>query len=295
MPPARIVLWVASLGGIALLLRSFLIGPVPMWFAVAAFVAYATLCTVGVLVPQLEMFGNVLWRAEPGARAVALTFDDGPFPETTRKVLKILEAGGHKATFFVMGRKVRKFPELVKEIHDAGHELGLHGFEHDRLYALKPPRYVADDIARTQTAVEKACGVRPLWFRPPIGYVSSRTAAGAKRAGVRIVAWSARGIDGLGETDPDRVSDRVLGSLSDGGIALLHDAAEKDDFEPASVRALPRILEELEAQKLRAVTLSELFGAETQEEEAGREDGAAGREDGAEAGGSSITNRAPSE
>jgi len=259
MPPARIALWVSSVAALALFARTLLVSPLPTWVAVTAFGAYAVLCTVGVLVPQLEMYGDVEWRAEPGEKAVALTFDDGPNPKTTRKVLKILARSGHKATFFVVGRKALAHPEVVREIHEAGHELGLHGYQHDRLYALKPPKYVADDIARTQEAVERACGVRPTLFRPPVGYTSSRTASGAKRAGVRSIAWSARGVDGVGPADPDRVYARIEAKLRDGAIVLLHDAAERDDFEPASIEILPRILEELDARGLRTRTVSALL------------------------------------
>jgi peptidoglycan/xylan/chitin deacetylase (PgdA/CDA1 family) len=265
MPPARIALWVASAGGIALLARTLWLGPVPTWFAVIAFLAYATYCTLGVLVPQLEMYGDVEWRAEPGAKAVALTFDDGPNPKTTRRVLAILAERGHKGTFFVVGRKARLHPEVLREIHEAGHSIGLHGYQHDRLYSFKAPRYVMADIERTQRAVEDAAGVRPILFRPPVGYVSSRTAVGAKKAGVRVVAWSARGIDGLRETDPDRVAERVEKKLVDGAIVLLHDAAERDDFEPGTIAALPRILDSLEERGLRSVTVEELLDGRVEE------------------------------
>ncbi len=268
MPPARIVLWVASVGGLALLGRTLLVEPLPTWVAVSAFLAYAAFCTVGVLWPQLEMFGDVESRGDPGKNAVALTFDDGPNPKTTRKVLQILGRRGHRATFFVVGRKALEHADVLREIHAAGHEIGLHGFQHDRLYALKPPKYVADDIARTQSAVEQAVGIRPTLFRPPVGYLSSRTAAGAKRANVRVIAWSARGVDGLGPTDADRVYRRIEEKLVDGAIVLLHDSAERDDFEPASVEILPRLLEEMDDRGLRAVTVSELLDQTKREEDA---------------------------
>jgi peptidoglycan/xylan/chitin deacetylase (PgdA/CDA1 family) len=260
MPPARIVLWVTSVGGLALLVRTLMDAPPPMWIALAAFVGYAAMCTLGVLWPQLEMFGDVEWRGEPGSKQVALTFDDGPNPKTTRKVLRILEEKGARATFFVVGRKALQHPDVVREIHEAGHGLGLHGYQHDRLYAFKPPKRVTEDIERTQEAVERACGVRPTLFRPPVGYVSSRTAAGAKKKGVRMIAWSARGVDGLGPTDADRVLNRIEPKLRDGAIVLLHDAAERDDFEPAGIEALPRLLELIDERGLRAVTVEELLG-----------------------------------
>lgn len=259
MPPARIALWVASIGGLAIAVRSLLGSPIPMWLAVVLLLSYAVFCTLGVLIPQLEMYGDVEWRGEPGKQRVALTFDDGPNEKTTRKVLAVLARRGHKATFFVVGRKARLHPDVVKEIHDGGHGIGLHGYQHDRLYSLKPPRYVTDDIERTKKAIEEACGVRPSWFRPPVGYVSSRTALGAKKAGVRTVAWSVRSLDGLGGSDPERVAERVERRLSDGAIVLLHDAAERDDFEPASVAALPAILDSIEERGLRTVSLEELL------------------------------------
>jgi peptidoglycan/xylan/chitin deacetylase (PgdA/CDA1 family) len=264
MPPARIALWVASVAGLAVAARSLVIAPIPMWAAVIALSLYTLFCTLGVLIPQLEMYGDVEWKGRAGNKRIALTFDDGPNEKTTRKVLAVLARRGHLATFFVVGRKARLHPDVVREIHEAGHWIGLHGYQHDRLYCLKPPRYVSEDIERTRRAIEEACGVRPHWFRPPIGYVSSRTASGAKKAGVRTVAWSVRSLDGLGGADSERVVERVEKRLADGAIVMLHDAAERDDFEPASVAALPAILDSIEERGLRTVSLEELLDGEAQ-------------------------------
>ena len=284
MPIARIVLWVSSLGGLALLARTLVFEPPPLWLALSVMLAYVAFATVGVLVPQLEMFGDVVWRGQPGSRSVALTFDDGPHPRTTRQVLEILARSGHRATFFVVGRKARLYPDVVREIHEAGHGIGLHGYTHARLYSLKPPSYVVLDIEKTRQAVEDACGVRPNLFRPPVGYVSSRTAAGARKTGVTLVGWSARGIDGLGATDAARVVRRIQKKLSGGAIVLLHDASENDDFVPASIEALPELLKLIEARGMRTVGVEDLI---EEQEPAGAElQGAAG---------SSITKRAPPE
>ncbi len=254
MPPARILLVVATLGGIALMVRSVWGEPIPLEYAVAALLAYIALATAGVLFPQLEMFGDVLWRGEAD-QGVVLTFDDGPHPEHTRRILNILEENNVRATFFLVGRKVKLFPEVVKEIAERGHGLGLHGYQHDRLFSWKTPKYVEEDIQRTQQAIEEACGQRPTLFRPPIGHVSTRTAAGAKKAGVTLVAWSVRGRDGLKNADPDKVLERLSAGLGPGAILLLHDAAERDDFTPVSIDVLPRLLEEIRSQQLSVVPL----------------------------------------
>jgi peptidoglycan/xylan/chitin deacetylase (PgdA/CDA1 family) len=260
MPPSRIVLWIASLGGIAFAVRSLLIGPVPTWIALLALAGYGALVLVGIFVPRYEMFGDVLSRGDPECSGVALTFDDGPHPDTTRRVLDLLAASSAKATFFVLGDKVTAHPEVLRDIVSAGHSLGVHGFHHDRLYSFRPPSAVAADIAETIAAVERACGVRPRWFRPPIGQVSPRTFAGARRAGVEIVAWSVRGFDGIAGRDPERVAERIERGLEPGAIVLLHDAAEHDDFTPSALQVLPRVLASLAAKNLKALTLEEMLG-----------------------------------
>jgi peptidoglycan/xylan/chitin deacetylase (PgdA/CDA1 family) len=260
VPPARVALWVASLGGIALAVRSVFLGPVPMHIAFVAFLAYLALCTAGVLVPRLEMFGDVLWRGDPGTRAVALTFDDGPHPSTTPRVLELLGRRGARATFFMIGEKVERYPDVARAVARAGHSIGVHGQHHDRLYALLPPNAVRDDIRRAADVIERVTGVRPRWFRPPVGQVSPRTAAGAKRAGFEIVGWTVRGLDGLERATSAKVLRRVERGLRAGAIVLLHDAAEREDFVPASIDALPDVLAAIEARGLRVASLEELLG-----------------------------------
>jgi len=255
------VLWLSSIGAVALCARSLLLGPVPLWVAALSFAAYLGLALVGVLVPQLEMFGDVESRGDATTGGVALTFDDGPHPETTRRVLRILAGAGATATFFVLGEKVERHPDVVKDIVSAGHSIGVHGHRHHRLYALLPPAAVAADIARASRAVEAACGARPRWFRPPVGQVSPRTSAGARRAGLPIVAWSVRGRDGLRGADAKRVAARIARGLAPGAIVLLHDAAERDDFVPASIAALPEVLSAIRAKGLRVLGLDELISS----------------------------------
>jgi peptidoglycan/xylan/chitin deacetylase (PgdA/CDA1 family) len=259
MPLGRVVLWVASVGAIALAARSLVLGPVSPLAAWLAFAVYIGIALTGVLVPQLEMFGDVVSHGPDDARVVALTFDDGPSPLTTPRVLSALAAAGAKATFFVLGSKAEAHPDVLRAIVAAGHAVGVHGYDHHRLYALLTPRAVAADIARAREVVEREAGVRAKWFRPPVGQVSPRTAAGARRAGVPIVAWSVRGLDGLRGRTPEQVVERVMPGLEPGAIVLLHDAAEDDDFEPASLSALPRLLAVLAEMGLATVTLDDLL------------------------------------
>jgi peptidoglycan/xylan/chitin deacetylase (PgdA/CDA1 family) len=257
VPIARLVLWLSSLASLAWCGFSWPHSPgsFELGLAFGALVAYATW---GVLWPQCGMYGDALARGRVGARRVALTFDDGPHPVTTRAVLELLRAHHARATFFVLGHKVQAYPELVREIHAAGHTLGIHGFQHDRLFSFRSPRYARQQIERTRQAILDACGVAPNLFRPPVGFASYRTFRGAEQAGVRLVAWSVRSLDGLRGADPARVARRVVNHLEDGAIVLLHDAAEHDDFTPASIAALPAILRALHERGLVAVNVEQL-------------------------------------
>lgn len=259
MTPARATLWAATAAGLALSLRSAWSGPPPLWIAVLALSAYVALILLGVFFPRFGMYAEVLSRGSPRRRELALTFDDGPDPNSTRRVLQILRDKNAKATFFLIGHKVEQHPEVVREIVKAGHDVALHGFRHDRLFSLRSPRYVQEDIERCQRAIESACGERPLLFRPPIGFVSPRTAEGAKRAKVLLVDCSVRAYDGTGRQSARSVTRRIERGLERGAIVLLHDAAEKGDFIPPAIEALPDLLDSIERRGLKPVTLKQLL------------------------------------
>jgi len=231
----------------------------PWRLAMLAVVWYAV-ATIGVFFPWLQMYGPIVLRGPAGRRAVALTFDDGPHPVTTRRILAVLAGTRHRVTFFVLGTKARRHPDVVREIQAAGHTLAVHGDRHDRLHAFRFPGRVCDELLRAARAVEDATGVRPRFFRPPLGHTSLTTTRGARHAGMIIVGWSTRGFDGVRGRTPEAVVARVARDVTDGAIVMLHDASEYDDFEPASVRALPELLRLLDEREWRSVGLDTLLG-----------------------------------
>ena len=257
--PARLIFVGWSVGLCALAVYAAARGELSVAKIAALSVSWCALGTIGVLFPQLEMYGPIISSGPPGRMRVALTFDDGPDPVTTRRILKTLEATRHRATFFVLGAKARRHPDVVREIHAGGHTLGVHGDIHDRLHSFRMPWTVRDDILRAVHAVEVATGVRPRLFRPPLGHTSITTVRGVQLAGVTLVSWSARGYDGMRSQTPGGVVERVARTLTDGAIVMLHDAAERDDFEPAAVRALPRLLAVLDRRGLTSIGLDALL------------------------------------
>jgi peptidoglycan-N-acetylglucosamine deacetylase len=261
MPPARIVFYLATLGGILFSARAVLRaggrgGELPhLWLALAASGGYAAIVLAGVFVLRLRMFADAVVRGPTDARGVVLTFDDGPDPVHTRKVLDVLDQHDAKATFFVIGRKVEAHPDVVEEIMRRGHDVGVHGFAHDRLFSLRGSRRVRRDLERAIRVLEKITNARPTLFRPPIGHTNPTIARIADQLDLTVVGWSAAGRDGLKSADPKKVASRIARDLDDGAIVLMHDAAERDDHEPAGLAALPAVLAAVKDKNLRVARL----------------------------------------
>jgi peptidoglycan/xylan/chitin deacetylase (PgdA/CDA1 family) len=236
-------MYLVTVGAIAFALRSLLTDPPTLPWTLLALGAYLAIITFGVVFARFEMFADVLSRGPTGARGVALTFDDGPDPKTTPRVLDALDAAGAKATFFVIGRKAERHPELVRDIVARGHALGVHGYDHDRFLSLRLPWRVRRDLEQAITVLAQITGHRPQLYRAPVGHVSPAMARVVAGLDLTVVGWSIKSLDGWSGASPERVLRRVVPSLGDGAIVLLHDAAERGDFEPASLEALPEILE----------------------------------------------------
>lgn len=152
---------------------------------------------------------------------VALTYDDGPHPTHTPLVLDALSRHQARATFFVLARQARTYPDLTRRIVAEGHEIALHGDDHKSLLDMSTREAVAM-VRRAKREVEEIAGARIDLYRPPYGAHTPRQAMAIRRLGLDIVIWSADGMDWLDAT-PQTIADRVVGGLFSGGIVLLHD------------------------------------------------------------------------
>jgi peptidoglycan/xylan/chitin deacetylase (PgdA/CDA1 family) len=204
------------------------------------------------------------WRQFPAlervesAAAVALTFDDGPDPDFTPPLLDALDAAGARATFFVVGEQLITHHAIAREALARGHELGLHGFAHDRHSAM-PGRMAADDIARGLGTFEAAVGRRPRFYRPPYGMFNEASYGACADLGLEPVYWSSWGLDW--ETiGAERIADLVVRDLAGGAIVLLHDSPRYAPRESAqaTVDAVGLIAAEAESLGMALVPLGEL-------------------------------------
>jgi peptidoglycan/xylan/chitin deacetylase (PgdA/CDA1 family) len=185
-------------------------------FAVHAAPALAGVSPIGVRVtPRLVGVGR------PGH--VAVTFDDGPDPASTPEFLRVLDELGWRATFFMLGDRVRRAPGLAREVAAAGHEIAVHGDVHRNLLR-RTPRATERDIANSLDTIAAATGAEPRWFRPPFGILSLSALRAARRHGMTTVLWTTWGRDWRREATPATVVADVTRRYLDGGTVLLHDS-----------------------------------------------------------------------
>jgi peptidoglycan/xylan/chitin deacetylase (PgdA/CDA1 family) len=214
----------------------------------------APLLALAPVVPAIaDRYGLPRRCAAPGA--VALTFDDGPHPQGTPRVLEILAAHDARATFFLVGEQVERRPALAAEIVAAGHVVALHAHRH-RCQLRLTRRQLAEDLARGAEAVASATGAEPDLHRPPYGIYSAHGLKLARRRYAPIL-WSRWGKDWRRLTTAARISSRAADGLSSGDVILLHDA----DFYSSrgswrrTVEALPSILQSARMDRLSIVPL----------------------------------------
>jgi peptidoglycan/xylan/chitin deacetylase (PgdA/CDA1 family) len=194
------------------------------------------------------------------ADGVALTLDDGPDPEQTPRVLDALAEAGAHATFFVIGRHVRRYPQVVRRIVAEGHALGLHSDSHSHWFNLWPPWRVTADLRACGAAIADAAGVSPpRLFRPPIGLKNPVVGHVAGRLGLVCVTWTAGGRDTARRT-LENVERGCLPGLRPGGIIMLHDGGDPSwpRSRPHAVPLVRRLLEHAARASLvaRALTIA---------------------------------------
>jgi peptidoglycan-N-acetylglucosamine deacetylase len=163
------------------------------------------------------------WSGQGDPRHVALTFDDGPHPDATPAILDLLGTAGVRATFFLVGRDLEAHPELGRAIVDAGHEAGVHGYDH-RMLLRRTPRDTSADLSRAVAATTAVTSVAPRWWRPPYGVADTSALLTARRLGLTPVWWTTWGRDWSPSATPDRIHRSVRRRLAGGGTILLHDS-----------------------------------------------------------------------
>jgi peptidoglycan/xylan/chitin deacetylase (PgdA/CDA1 family) len=236
------------------------------WAALA--VAAIAIATIGffawtIVSPRNRFFAPVVSRLATAEPIVALTFDDGPDPVFTPQILDVLAAHRARATFFVVGERAKRHPELVQRMYREGHTVGTHTQHHRLRFHFGSPAYVQREIEDAIAVVAGILPTPPTLFRPPQGLRTPRFAAGWQRTrGLTCVTWSVRGLDSQSTTAAAIVA-RVSRRLEPGAIVMLHDGTGLGggtDRAP-TLAALASLLSECQTRGLRCVSLGDARAA----------------------------------
>lgn len=190
-----------------------------------------------------------------GDKVIALTFDDGPWPETTEKVLAALKKENVKATFYVVGQPLKSWPELGKKIMADGHVIANHTLHH--WYKQMTPLVAQREIEDTQQIIRETLNVETAYFRPPGGVLTNGLVAYAQKQGQSVNMWSVDSNDSRpNRPSPEAMLKTILAQATPGGIVLMHDGGGSHDN---TAKAVPQIIIKLREQGYRFVTVPELL------------------------------------
>ena len=197
---------------------------------------------------------NIYVHRNTNEKIVALTFDDGPHPYKTDKILDVLKKYGVKATFFVIGENVEQCPDILKRISNEGHEIGNHTYDHKSIYKLQSDTLL-DSVRKCEESIYRITGKKPILFRPPEGYLNDAIALSMYHAGYDVILWRVDTYDWKGRSATD-IYKTVLNSAKCGDIILMHDYVSRSSH---TAEALDMIIPALIDKGYKFVTVSQLI------------------------------------
>lgn len=247
------------ISAILLLLLSFLAieNSISVWWILVLLVLWVTITTIG----SFHIRANFFLKSKHSnynikQNAIALTFDDGPNPTFTPKVLQLLKEYNAKATFFCIGNNIDSHPKLVQKIISDGHCIGNHSYTHTNDYGFLPTKKIIADITKAQQSIKKVTNIDNQLFRPPFGVTNPNIAKAIKTLNLQSIGWSLRSYDTVAK-DPNKVYKKLISKLKKGDVILLHDTSE------LSIIVLEQLLQWLQKNDIKTVTINQLFNINT--------------------------------
>ena len=206
---------------------------------------------------------NTVWKGSPSVPYVALTFDDGPKPEFSEKILDILSKTGVKASFFVVGKEAKEYPDILLRMSQEGNEIDNHTFSHLRVSGLSPDK-IAEELRKTNQVIYDITGSFPKFFRPPGGSNGPLVSIEVAKKNMRIANWSVNAGDYVEDSDvfeldenfdesAKKLKEKILAEAHNGAIILFHNGSQQ------TIRALPDIIAGLRQRGFGFATVSGLL------------------------------------
>ena len=204
-----------------------------------------------------EQRNEITWEVPTSEKVIALTFDDGPDPADTPAILDLLREYNARATFFVIGKRVKQFPELVLQEVMEGHEIANHTYSHPSYHRRVSMDKIVSEMEQAEEIIVQVTGQKPRLFRPPGGYYSEQIVRAAKKYKYQVILWSwHQDTEDWNTPGVHKIVENVLRNARNGDIILFHDYVKG---ATQTVDALGIILPELSRRGFRFVTVSELL------------------------------------
>lgn len=218
---------------------------------VGIILVFSLLVTIGSYYISFNYFVGSVNRGNKKKNAIALTFDDGPDEQYTLQIAGLLQREHITATFFVIGHKAEKHPDIIKILHDQGHTIGNHSYSHRNILPGLTASQLKADLQRCSEIIEKIIGKKVHLFRPPFGVTTPRYGRVLKTLDMISVGWSLRSMDTI-TANPERLYTRVIKRLKPGQVLLFHDT------QKVTLQLLPGLIEYCRANEIKIVSLQEL-------------------------------------
>ena len=199
---------------------------------------------------------DTLCKGAEDRRCVSLTFDDGPDEVMTPKVLDVLKENGIKATFFIIGSKAEKHPELISRIVEEGHIVGGHSWAHKCYFPIQSSDEIYQELLKCENTIYDITGKSMQLFRPPFGVTNPLIADAVDEHDYITVGWSIRSLDTDSDKDRNEILERIVNRLHNGAVILLHDRCDDSD------KLLMKLVAMLRKNNYEIIRLDEMFDIE---------------------------------
>ena len=205
---------------------------------------------------------GTIYRVRTDEKRIALTFDDGPSPQWTPRILDALKEAGVKATFFMVGHHVREYPQIARRVVEEGHTIGNHGYAHSVMFYYTPAE-IEEEIKYTEMVIKEATGVTTKYFRPPKAWLRKSIKNKVEDMGYKTVLWSLNSKDWV-QFDHRLIVKILKRMVKSGDILLFHDSGNVFSREGGNrrqtVAAIPLLARVLVDKGFTFVTIDELLG-----------------------------------
>lgn len=250
-----------TINGIALviflgLLLGGFFGNVPAWLYILFVIIWIAITVIGSFQIRWNYHLNSLnHNYKSLEKIISITFDDGPNPHFTPKILSLLKKHGAKATFFLIGQNAEKYPQLVRQIIEEGHSIGNHSYSHSKNFGFFSNEKVETELIRTNSILKEITGRDIKLFRPPFGVTNPNIKKALRKTKHQSIGWSKRSLDTTSLSE-DKILGKITANLKDGDIILLHDSHAK------TLVVLEQLLLFLRSHQLQSVPVERLLEIE---------------------------------